>query len=74
MTGVQTCALPIYVLYDDRDDRPGAKFAVMDLIGLPWQAIIGPRGLKDGVVEVKNRRTGTRENIALDQVVARLAG
>ena len=59
------------VLYDDRDDRAGAKFAAMDLIGLPWQVIIGPRGIKDGVAEVKNRKTGARENVALDQIVAR---
>jgi prolyl-tRNA synthetase len=63
----------VEVLYDDRDDRPGAKFAVMDLIGLPWQVIVGPRGLKDGVVEIKNRRTGARENVALDRVVDRIA-
>jgi prolyl-tRNA synthetase len=43
----------------------------MDLIGLPWQVIIGPRGLKDGIAEVKNRKTGARENVALDQIVAR---
>ena len=43
----------------------------MDLIGLPWQAIIGPRGLKDGVAEVKNRKTGARENVALDKIVER---
>ncbi len=60
------------VLYDDNDDRAGAKFASMDLIGLPWQVIIGPRGLKDGIAEVKNRKTGVRENVALDQVVSRL--
>jgi prolyl-tRNA synthetase len=59
------------VLYDDRDDRPGAKFAVMDLIGLPWQVIIGPRGLKDGVAEIKSRKTGERTNVPLDQVVSR---
>jgi len=63
----------VEVLYDDRDDRPGAKFAVMDLIGLPWQVIIGPRGLKDGIAEVKNRKTGARENVALDQIVARFS-
>jgi prolyl-tRNA synthetase len=62
----------VEVLYDDRDDRPGAKFAVMDLIGLPWQVIIGPRGLKDGVAEVKNRKTGERENVALDMLLERL--
>jgi prolyl-tRNA synthetase len=60
------------VLYDDRDDRPGAKFATMDLIGVPWQIIIGPRGLKEGIAEVKNRRTGERENVSLDKVVERL--
>jgi prolyl-tRNA synthetase len=62
------------VLYDDRNQPGGAKFASMDLIGLPWQVIIGPRGLKDGIAEVKNRRTGARENVALDKVVERLAG
>jgi prolyl-tRNA synthetase len=61
------------VLYDDRDERAGAKFGTMDLIGLPWQVIIGPRGLKDGIAEVKNRKTGERENVALDQLVARFA-
>ncbi|MBC8037352.1 MAG: proline--tRNA ligase, partial [Rhizobiales bacterium] len=63
----------VEVLYDDRDDRPGAKFAAMDLIGLPWQLIVGPRGLKDGVVEVKNRKTGARENVALDGAVERFS-
>ena len=61
------------VLYDDRDDRAGAKFGTMDLIGLPWQVIIGPRGLKDGIAEVKNRKTGERENVAIDQLVSRFA-
>ncbi len=60
----------VEVLYDDRDDRPGAKFAVMDLIGLPWQVIIGPRGLKEGVAEVKNRKTGERSNVPLDGILA----
>jgi prolyl-tRNA synthetase len=61
------------VLYDDRNQPGGAKFATMDLIGLPWQVIIGPRGLKDGIAEVKNRKTGARENVKLDEVVARLS-
>jgi prolyl-tRNA synthetase len=61
------------VLYDDRDDRPGTKFAVMDLIGLPWQVIVGPRGLKDGIAEIKNRKTGERTNMPLDRVVIQLA-
>jgi prolyl-tRNA synthetase len=49
------------VLYDDRDERPGGKFATMDLIGLPHQIIVGPKSLGDGQVEVKDRRTGQRE-------------
>jgi prolyl-tRNA synthetase len=61
----------VEVLYDDRNQPGGAKFASMDLIGLPWQVIIGPRGLKDGIAEVKNRKTGARENVALEQVVGR---
>jgi prolyl-tRNA synthetase len=61
------------VLYDDRDLRPGNKFADMDLIGLPWQVVIGPRGLANGKAEVKNRRTGQREEIALDAVTQRFA-
>ena len=48
------------MLYDDRDESTGAKFADMDLIGLPWQCAIGPRGLKDGKAEWKNRRTGEK--------------
>lgn len=63
----------VEVLYDDRPGTPGAKFAVMDLIGLPWQIIIGPRGLKEGIAEVKNRKTGTRENINLDKVIEHFA-
>ncbi len=61
------------VLYDDRNQPGGAKFAAMDLIGLPWQVIIGPRGLKEGIAEIKNRKTGARENVALDQVTARFS-
>ncbi len=61
----------IEVLYDDKDGGAGGKFAAMDLIGLPWQVIIGPRGLKEGIAEVKYRKTGARENVALDQVVGR---
>jgi prolyl-tRNA synthetase len=52
-------------LLDDTADRPGAKFATMDLIGLPWQLIIGPRGLADGVVELKRRATGERQSLPL---------
>ena len=61
----------IEVLHDDRDLRPGAKFADMDLIGLPWQVIVGPKGVSAGKAEVKNRRTGEREEVPFDQVVQR---
>ena len=54
------------VLYDDTEDRPGAKFATHDLIGIPTQIIIGPRGLEKGVVEVKNRATGAREELSVE--------
>ncbi len=63
----------VEVLYDDTDGRPGAKFATMDLIGLPWQVIIGPRGLKEGIAEVKNRRTGERSNVPLAEIVDRFS-
>lgn len=49
------------ILYDDRDERPGAKFVTLDLIGLPWQILVGPKGLAEGRVEVKRRQTGERE-------------
>jgi prolyl-tRNA synthetase len=60
------------VLYDDRDERPGGKFATADLIGLPWQLIIGPKGLADGVVELKRRATGERETLPLDAALQKL--
>ena len=62
------------VLYDDRDDRPGAKFATMDLIGLPHQIIVGPKSLADGKVEVKTRKGGERELMSLDAAIAKLDG
>ncbi|MFN3538120.1 MAG: His/Gly/Thr/Pro-type tRNA ligase C-terminal domain-containing protein, partial [Brevundimonas sp.] len=55
-----------------RDDRPGGKFATADLIGLPWQLIIGPKGLADGVVELKRRATGERETLPLDAALQKL--
>jgi len=60
-------------LLDDTDERPGGKFATMDLIGLPWQLIIGPRGLSQGVVELKRRGGGERETLALEAALQRLA-
>ncbi len=62
----------ISVLYDDLDQRAGAKFATMDLIGLPWQVIIGPKGLERGEVEIKRRATGAREALSLDGVLNRM--
>ena len=59
------------VLYDDRDERPGAKFATLDLIGVPHQVIVGPKGLAEGKVEVKNRRTGAKESLSPDEVINR---
>jgi prolyl-tRNA synthetase len=56
-------------LLDDTNERPGGKFATMDLIGLPWQLIIGPRGLADGVVEIKRRATGQRQTLPLAAAV-----
>ena len=60
------------VLYDDRDERPGGKFATADLIGLPWQLMVGPKGLAEGKVELKNRRTGDRELLSPADALARL--
>jgi prolyl-tRNA synthetase len=59
------------VLYDDTNDRPGAKFATADLIGIPWQLVVGPRGLENGVVEVKSRATGAKEEMSLDAALSR---
>lgn len=66
------CAVGVEVLYDDRDERAGAKFADMDLIGLPWQLIIGPKGAAAGMVELKHRRTGERFEMAFAQAMEKL--
>jgi prolyl-tRNA synthetase len=60
-------------LYDDRDERAGGKFATMDLIGLPWRITVGPRGLKNGVVELTSRRTGVSEELPPEAAVQRIA-
>jgi prolyl-tRNA synthetase len=62
----------VETLYDDRDERGGAKFASMDVIGLPWQLIVGPKGLANGVVELKRRATGEREELSVESALARL--
>jgi prolyl-tRNA synthetase len=54
----------VEVLYHDLDERPGAKFATADLIGIPYQVLVGPRGLAEGKVEVKKRADGSRENLS----------
>ncbi|MEM6678214.1 MAG: proline--tRNA ligase [Pseudomonadota bacterium] len=61
------------VLYDDRDERAGAKFATMELIGLPWRITVGPRGLKAGTVELASRRTGESEDLSAEAAVGKLA-
>ena len=63
----------VEVLYDDRDERGGVKLGSMDLIGLPWQVVVGPRGIANGVVELKRRATGEREELSLESALARLA-
>ncbi len=60
------------VLYDDTGESAGAKFKTMDLIGLPWQVIVGPKGLSSGAVEVKNRASGERTALALDAAIKKL--
>uniref|UniRef100_UPI00329723FC His/Gly/Thr/Pro-type tRNA ligase C-terminal domain-containing protein n=1 Tax=Salmonella enterica TaxID=28901 RepID=UPI00329723FC len=62
------------VLYDDTDQRAGGKFATADLIGLPWQVIVGPRGVAAGEVEIKNRKTGERETLSPAGLMARFGG
>ena len=61
-------------LYHDLDERPGAKFATADLIGIPWQILVGPRGLAEGKVEVKRRADGARELMTPADALARLIG
>lgn len=60
-------------LLDDTEERPGAKFATMDLIGLPWQLTVGPRGLASGVVELKRRATGEKQEVSLESAIARVS-
>jgi len=66
-------ALGLEPLYDDRKERAGGKFATMDLIGLPWRITVGPRGLKNGVVELTSRRTGESEELSPEDAVKKVA-
>ena len=65
LAGVETA-------YDDREERGGAKLATMDLIGLPWQLIVGPRGIAAGTVELKRRSSGERQELSVESALARL--
>jgi prolyl-tRNA synthetase len=66
LAGVETA-------YDDRDERGGAKLATMDLIGLPWQVIVGPRGIASGSVELKRRSSGEKHELSVESALARLS-
>jgi prolyl-tRNA synthetase len=67
-------AAGVEVIYDDRNERPGAKFADMDLIGIPWQLTVGPRGLKAGTVELKRRASGEKLELPLEEALAKVMG
>jgi prolyl-tRNA synthetase len=60
------------VLYDDRDERPGVKFAEMDLIGIPWQLVVGPKGVAKGMIEVKRRAGGAKEELSPDAAINKI--
>lgn len=64
----------VEVMYDDREERAGVKFADMELIGLPWQLVVGPKGLANGVVELKSRATGEKVELSAEAALAKLAG
>ena len=61
-------------LYDDTDTRPGGKFATADLIGVPWQIIVGPKGLAEGKVEIKRRAGGDKELVSIEAALDRFKG
>jgi len=61
-------------LYDDRDERGGVKLGSMDLIGLPWQFVVGPKSVAQGMIETKNRRTGERDLVSIDKALDLVSG
>ena len=67
-------AAGVDTLYHDKDERPGAKFATADLIGIPWHILVGPKGLAEGKVELKCRADGSREMLTPADAVARFVG
>ncbi|HUY68096.1 MAG TPA: aminoacyl--tRNA ligase-related protein [Alphaproteobacteria bacterium] len=62
----------IEALYDDRDASAGVKFADMDLLGIPWHVVVGPRGLEKDLVELKNRATGEKQELSVESTLAKL--
>ncbi len=66
-------AIGLDPLYDDRDERAGGKFATMDLIGLPWRITVGPRGLKNGVVELTSRKSGVSTEMPPEEAIEKLS-
>lgn len=64
----------VSVLYDDTDERAGGKFASMDLIGVPWQIVVGPKCAERGVVELKHRKTGEKQELSLEAALAKILG
>jgi prolyl-tRNA synthetase len=69
----QLSARGVDVLYNDLDERPGSKFASTDLIGIPWQVLVGPKGLAEGKIELKCRADGSRQLLAPADAIERLA-
>ena len=69
----ELCAAGIEVIVDDRDERPGFKFADNDRMGFPYQIVLGKRGLKNGTVELKDRATGDRQDVSIDEVASKVA-
>ena len=65
-------AFPDDAVYDDRSDRAGVKFNDADLMGYPWQAVVGPRGAAAGKVELKRRATGEKVELSLEDAIARI--
>ena len=63
----------IEILYDDTSERPGAKFAKMDLIGLPWQIVVGPKGVAEGKIELVYRSTGEATLLSLEEVIKKIS-
>jgi len=67
-------AFPNQALYDDREDRAGVKFADADLLGHPWQIIVGPRGAAQNKVELKHRKSGERSELSIEDAIAKIKG